>query len=110
MNKVTLRIKAIFEGGLATSHKGKGYQATFPEFSKILKDALASLPSGGPIDVDLDTAAIDQLSDAVKSIMNLVTKRMLQLLKRFIVVEGNGLSPFATTITLPEHLLHLLGA
>ena len=41
---------------------------------------------GGTVDVDLDTAAFDQLWDAVKITMNLATERMLPLLKRSMVV------------------------
>jgi hypothetical protein len=40
--------------------------------------------------------------------MNLATEKMLPFLKKFGIVEGNGLSPFATMIETPEQLLKLL--
>jgi hypothetical protein len=108
---VTRRINAIFEGNLATSREGKGYQATFPEFVKIPRDESAKASSAcGPVAVDLNEPAVHQLWDAVKRIMNVACEMMLPLLKKFEVEEGNGLSPFAKDIATQEQLLQLLMA
>jgi hypothetical protein len=96
---------------LATSREGKGYQATFPEFVKILSEESAKVSSaGGPVHVDLNEPAVHQLWDAVRRIMNMARERMLPLLKKFEVEEGNGLSPFAKDIATPEQLMDVLTA
>ena len=77
VNKVNFVQKAIFEVDMKASQKRKGYQATFSEFIKILKDASSNLPKGGPIDVNLCQPAVNQLWHSVKSVLDKATEKML---------------------------------
>ena len=59
----------------------------------------------GPVNVDDDKSAVDQLWDEVKGVIEVVNSWMLPFLKVFGVEEGNGLSPFAVPIETPSYLL-----
>jgi hypothetical protein len=60
------------------------------------------------VHVDLNEPAVHQFWDSVRRVMNVAMERMLPFMKKVGIVEGNGLSPFATTIETPKHLLKLL--
>ena len=110
VDKSNIRLDAIFESDLVTarSHTSfKGYQHTFPEFLQSLKKGSAGT-TGGPVHVDNDMPAVDQLWEEVKGVIEVVNSWMLPFLKVFGVEEGNGLSPFAVTIDKPSDLLALV--
>ena len=85
----------------------KGYQQTFPEFVKTLKKGSAGA-TAGPVNVDDDKPAVDQLWDEVKGVIEVVNSWMLPFLKVFGVEEGNGLSPFAVPIETPNDLITMV--
>ena len=96
VDKSNIRLDAIFESDLVTarSHASfKGYQHTFLEFLQCLKKGSAGT-TGGPVHVDNDMPAVDQLWEEVKGVIEVVNSWMLPFLKVFGVEEGNGLSPF----------------
>ena len=105
MNKIT---KAIYEGGLVPPVNDKGYQATLDEYVKIVKEASAKMPKGGPVEVDLSSPAVNQLWDNVRRIMNTTSSKLRPFLKLFGVVEGNGLTAFASHIETTDQLLQMV--
>jgi len=110
VDRSNIRLEAIFASNLVTarSHTSfKGYQQTFPEFLKTLKQGSAGA-TPGPVHVDNDKPAVDQLWDEVKGVIEVVNSWMLPFLKVFGVEEGNGLSPFAVAIEKPSDLLALV--
>lgn len=110
VNKIAIRMNAIFESGLATSrNRGKGYSATFNNFIETTKNAASSnSPPSGPVEVDLTQPAIKQLWDEVRHVINRVNEKMLPFLAKFGVCDGNGLSPFSVQIESPEQLMSML--
>jgi hypothetical protein len=62
----------------------------------------------GPIDVNVTMPAIDQLWEIVKDVLDMSNEIMLPFLKLFGVVDGNGLSPFTTTIDSPRELQDMI--
>eukprot|EP00956_Cyclotella_meneghiniana_P010341 scaffold14318_cov102-Cyclotella_meneghiniana.AAC.1 len=87
VNKVNKITKAIYEGGLVPPVNDKGYQATLDEYVKIVKEASAKMPKGGPVEVDLSSPAVNQLWDNVRRIMNTTSSKLRPFLKLFGVVE-----------------------
>jgi hypothetical protein len=108
VNKVNKITKAIYEGGLVPPVNDKGYQATLDEYVKIVKEASAKMPKGGPIEVDLSSSAVNQLWDNVRRIMNTTSSKLRPFLKLFGVVEGNGLTAFASHIETTDQLLQMV--
>eukprot|EP00956_Cyclotella_meneghiniana_P011701 scaffold16470_cov61-Cyclotella_meneghiniana.AAC.12 len=108
VNKVNKITKAIYEGGLVPPVNDKGYQATLDEYVKIVKEASAKMPKGGPIEVDLSSPAVNQLWDNVRRIMNTTSSKLRPFLKLFGVVEGNGLTVFASHIETTDQLLQMV--
>jgi len=110
VGKTNIRLDAIFEGNLVTSRSHtsfKGYQQTIPDFLKNLRATL-NVNASGPVDVNLDEPAVNQLWDEVKGIIQAVNSWMIPFLKIFDVEEGNGLSPFAIQIDTPHDLRKLV--
>lgn len=108
VNKVNKITKAIYEGGLVPPVNDKGYQATLEEYVKIVKEASTKMPKGGPIEVDLSSPAVNQLWDSVRRIMNTTSSALRPFLKLLGVVEGNGLTPFASHIETTNQLLKMV--
>lgn len=108
VQKSILRTNCIFEGNLATHRSkrgGSGYQATFPDFIKSIQAEASEMNANcGPVHVDLQKPAVDQLWSVVQGQIKSVNQKMKPFLKIFGVEEGNGLSPFACDITSPRHL------
>ena len=110
VEKADIKLSAIFKAGLVTARTKtsfKGYQQTFPDFLASLQDG-SDGALAGPVDVDLDKKAVDQLWDEVKGVIGMSNAWMVQFLKIFGVVEGNGLSPFVTSIDSPSDLSALI--
>jgi hypothetical protein len=108
VNKVNRVTKSIYEGGLSPGVSKKGYQATFQEYVKIVKEASSRMPKGGPIDVDLSSPAVYQLWDNVRYVMNMASAKMHPFLILSGVVDGNVLTPFAASIDTTEELLEMV--
>ena len=108
VEKLNLKMEAIFNGNLATSRSntgGSGYQQTFPDFINSLRAATIEVcPLVGPVEVDLDDIAVTQLWDDVASVIRSVNRFMKPFLKLFGVTEGNGLSPLAVDVKIPQDL------
>ena len=62
----------------------------------------------GPVDVDLDKVAVNQLWDEFKGVTEVENCCMRLILKVFKAAEGNGLSPFAISINTPGDLSKLV--
>jgi hypothetical protein len=110
VDKSNIRLESIFQSGLVTSRSKttfKGYQQTFPEFILALQAGSDGV-SGGPVEIDLDEPAVDQLWEEVKGVIEVANSWMIPFLGMFGVVEGNGLSPFATSIDSPSDLRSML--
>ena len=108
--KTDIRLGAIFESDLVTTRSNssfKGYQRTTPEFLESMKSD-SSADAAGPVDVDLEKPAVDQLWDEVKGIIDVVNACMVPFLKLFGVEDGNGLSPFATNVATPNDLKKMI--
>ena len=101
VQKVTLKTEAIFESNLEISrfNKFKGYQSGTQAFIKLLK---RGSNTHGPVHLDLTRPAVDQLWSEVEGIISFSVTLMLPFLQLFGVEEGNGLSPFAVSISSPE--------
>lgn len=108
INKVNQVTKALYEGGLSSGVSGKGYQATFEEYIRIVREAFSKMPKAGPIEVDLLSPAVNQLWDNVRRIMNMASSKMHPFLKLFGVVEGSGLTPFAVDIETTDEPLQMV--
>ncbi len=101
VDKSKIRSDAIYKSGLLTARSNctlKGYLSTFREYVDNLKSAAATRPPGGPVDVDENEQAVDQLWDEVQGVINAVNSWIVPFLKIFGVEEGNGLTPLVTTI------------
>jgi hypothetical protein len=110
IDKLQIKLDAIFQSGLLTvrnKSKGKGYNASFPDFVKCLIEGSKN-PMAGTVDVDLRTPAVYQLWASACEVINEVNRVCRPFLEKFGVVEGNGLSPFAVEMKRPEDLLALL--
>ena len=109
VEKSKIKLDAIFESGLVTSRSKtyfKGYQQTYPEFiESLVASSNGGISMSGPVNVDLNMPAVDQLWDEVKGVMEVTTAWMKPFLNLFGVTEGNGLSPFATDINTPSDLM-----
>jgi hypothetical protein len=70
---------AIFESNFATTCNNNGYQQTFPNYVKSLKDALikSSAQWAGPIYVDLNVPPGGQLRGEVSGVINLVNEMLV---------------------------------
>ena len=66
--------------------------------------------ASGPVHVDGNLPAVDQLWDEVHGVIEFTNSFIQQLLELFGVIEGNGLFPFAGAINSPVELLGLLGS
>ena len=110
VDRSNIRLEAIFQSNLVTARTHtsfKGYQQTFPEFLDTLKKGSVGATTG-PVNVDDDKPAVDQLWDEVKGVIEVVNSWMLPFLKVFGVEKGNGLSPFAVPIETPSDLLTMV--
>jgi len=110
IDRSNIRLDAIFLSNLVTARNHtsfKGYQQTFPEFLDTLKKGSAGA-TAGPVHVNNDEPAVDQLWDEVKGVIEVVNSWMLPFLKVFGVEEGNGLSPFAVAIESPSDIQALI--
>ena len=102
---------SIFAGNLLTSRDQSslsGYQSTFPDFIKSLRAAATFMPPTGSVHIDLNKPAVLQLWPEVVGIIRTVNRTMKPFLNLFGVEEGNGLSPFLTTINDPATLVSLI--
>jgi len=110
VDQMVLKMNCIFQSNLAItrSNVGKGYQKTFPEFVSSLKAAATDTPKSGPVEVDLDEKAVNQLWPLVRRVIREVNALMLPFLKILGVEEGHGLSPFLSEIKEPEDLLRIV--
>ena len=98
--KTNIRWQALFESRLVISRSNtyfRGYQQTFPEFLSSLQAGSAGV-TAGPVHVDLDAPAINQLWDEVQGVIEAANAWMTSFLTLFGVESGNGLSPFAVNI------------
>ena len=110
VQKCIIKIDAIFESDLVNSRSNtsfKGYQQTFEDFLNNTKSSSAE-DACGPVHVELDDPAVTQLWDEVKGIIEMTNSWMLPFLKKFGVIDGNGLSPFAVDIETPVDLRQLI--
>ena len=60
--------------------------------------------TAGPVHVDLESLAVNQLWKRVSQIFKMVNGVMMPFLKLYGVEEGHGLSPFASNIDDPNEL------
>jgi hypothetical protein len=100
VDKSKIRSDAIYSSGLVTARGNstlKGYLSTFREFVENLKSAAAKKPPGGPVNVDVNEKAVDQLWDEVQGVINAVNAWMIPFLGIFGIEEGNGLTPLTAT-------------
>ena len=110
VQKSAIKLGSIFEGDLKTARSNdsfSGYQETMSEFIESLKSAL-STDNQGPVDVDLDKPAVNQLWDEVFDVIEMAREKMIPFLKLFGVEKGNGLSPLAVKIDTPADLSELI--
>ena len=113
VQKSMIKLDSIFASGLEISRKNaclSGYQATLPDFIKSLAAAQARDEQCGPVDVDPSKEIVHQLWTDVKGVIEQGVTIMMPFLKKFGVIEGNGLSPFATKIETPSDLHKLIVA
>ena len=104
VQKTNIRIDAIFQSGLVTSRSKSTFKGCQNTFSDFLDSMIAGSKMGGPIDVDRNEIAVHQLWGEVSGIIVAVNSCMLPFLKLFGIVEGNGLSSFATNFNSPSDL------
>lgn len=96
VDKTKIRFDAIYSSGLVTARSNctlKGYLSTFREYVETLKQAASKQPSSGPVVIDDSKAAVHQLWDEVKGVIEAVNTYMKPFLQLFGIEEGNGLSP-----------------
>ena len=68
----------------------------------VFSSSKSSPSRNGPVYLDLTRPAVDQLWSEVEGIISFSVTLMLPFLQLFGVEEGNGLSPFAVSISSPE--------
>jgi len=112
VQKSDIKTNCIFGGSLRT-HRSKdglsGYQATFADYIESMRNG-GSTEAGyhGSVHVDTAKPAIDQLWDEVRGIIEFSNAKMKCFLSLFGIEEGNGLSPFARSVTEPSELKAIL--
>ena len=102
--KTNIKLDAMFDSGLVMSRSSSSFSGYTNTIDDHVKSLRAKHNMCGPITVDLKKPAVDQLWDSVSDIITNGNRMMLPFLKLFGVVEGNGLSPFATDITSANDL------
>lgn len=107
VQKSMIKMDCIFESNLEISRSNaglSGYQQTLPSFIKSMSASLDRDDTCGPVDVDMKKEAVHQLWNDVKGVIDQGVSFMVPFLRLFGVVDGNGLSPFATTFGSPSDL------
>ena len=87
-----MQLDAIFHGGLVINRSQttfKGYQQSFVDYIASTHAINGRTEACGPINVDLSKAAIDQLWEEVKAVMECARLRMMPFLRLFGVEAGN---------------------
>ena len=101
VQKRIINLQSIFENGLVTCKINSVFKGCQLSLFNFIESAQASNKSGetcGPVHVDLEDPAADQLWDEFHGVMKAPIDWMVPFLKLFEVEEGNGLSPFSTEI------------
>ena len=106
VNKIRLKMNAIFGGNLVVdrSNTMKGYTGTLPDFLASSRAGNMEELTAGPVHVDLESLAVNQLWNKVSQMFKMVNSVMMPFLKLYGVEEGHGLSPFASNIDDPNEL------
>ena len=111
VQKSMIKMDCVFESNLVLSRSNaglSGYQETLPSFIKSMSATLDRKDCCGPVDVDLKEAAVHQLWNDVKGVIDQGISLMAPFLRLFGIVEGNGLSPFMSKIESPSDLQKLV--
>ena len=108
VQKTNIKTDAIFSSQLKTrrSKDGlSGYQSTFEEYVTSLRDDSPNDEQcRGGVHASLDKSAVSSLWDEVQGVIeysNPLAKRFLNL---FGIEQGNGLSPYLTSIATPSDM------
>ena len=104
VQKSIIKLQGIFESGLGTLRSNsafKEYQLSLPYFVKSAQASNKSEETCGPVHVDPEEPAVDQLWDEFHGVMKTTAEWMVPFIELFGVEEGNGLTPFATEINTP---------
>ena len=106
VNKIRLKMNAIFGGNLVVDRSNtiKGYSGTLPDFLASSWAGNMEELTAGPVHVDLESLAVNQLWNKVSQMFKMVNSVMMPFLKLYGVEEGHGLSPFASNIDDPNEL------
>jgi hypothetical protein len=109
VQKTNIKTNAIFSGQLKKrgSKDGlAGYQSTFQEYVASVRGDRSpnDTQSHGGVHVSLDKSAVSSLWDEVRGVIEYSNAIATRFLNLFGIEQGNGLSPFVTSIATPSDL------